>query len=383
MKSVVLYGRRNTGLLALSYLWAKFWPKIEVISDDPQIIEFAKDKKIKLVDFDTMCEFDIFICVHGDKIIPSKYLVDKHMINIHPCLFKYKGKDPISRYIKNEDTEATVESHFIIEEVDAGDVIHVEKFTTGRVSSHSEFYNLAYPFYLKCLYRTLDKLSNTRRCPLEISSQMGKKFGMLTAIEFVRWQGHSHPMVLFKCECGNTKVQNFFNVQSGKTISCGCLQKDIVKKTMTKHGKSQERKSIYFTWRNMISRCTNVKNVVYANYGGRGITVCNRWMGDDGFVNFLSDMGERPSLLHSLDRIDNNKGYYMENCRWATRSVQNNNTRSVKQVNFKGEILTVTELSNRSGLPTYLIRDRLNKGWSDDKLVSPKKKYTGRKKTKY
>lgn len=110
---------------------------------------------VEIVDFDTMGEFDIFLCVHGNKVIDKKYLTKGKMFNVHPCLYKYKGHNPIKRYILNEDEEGTVEVQYLIEEVDGGDVIHREVFHTGRVKDYASFYNIALPFYFKAIDRAL------------------------------------------------------------------------------------------------------------------------------------------------------------------------------------------------------------------------------------
>lgn len=98
----------------------------------------------------------------------------------------------------------------------------------------------------------------------------------------------------------------------------------------------------YSVWSGMIQRCTNPNSEAYDNYAGRGIFVCDRWM---SFENFYADMGPRPSPMHSLDRIINDQGYNPENCRWATRVVQNNNTRSNRLIEYKGQMYTLSQLS--------------------------------------
>ena len=159
MKTIILYTRRNVGLIALSYLVAR-GHTVRVISDDENVLWLAKELACEVVSLDTMGEFDFFICVHGNRIIDKKYLAAGKFINIHPCLYKYRGHNPIKRYILNEDNHGTVESQYMIEEVDAGDVIHKEDFFTGKCSSFADFYNVALPYYFKCLDATLNKIIN-------------------------------------------------------------------------------------------------------------------------------------------------------------------------------------------------------------------------------
>jgi len=156
--TIVLYTRRNVGLYCLSHLVA-LGHDVKVITDDSNVKWLAGKYKCELVDLDTMGEFDYFICIHGNKIIDKKYLVLGKFINIHPCLFKYKGHNPIKRYVENMDTDATVESQYMIEEVDMGYVIYKEAFDTPVCNSYADFYNEALRYYISCLDKTLDILS--------------------------------------------------------------------------------------------------------------------------------------------------------------------------------------------------------------------------------
>jgi hypothetical protein len=135
---------------------------------------------------------------------------------------------------------------------------------------------------------------------------------------------------LCRCSCGNTKEVIGSSLKNGHSKSCGCLQKDINIKRATKHGCANTGKLTkeYKAYWHMYSRCTNPNNAGYKNYGGRGITICDRWLEPiKGFTNFLEDVGYAPSSEYSLDRINNDGNYETGNIRWATRTVQNINQR--------------------------------------------------------
>jgi hypothetical protein len=126
----------------------------------------------------------------------------------------------------------------------------------------------------------------------------------------------------------------------------------------------------------MADRCNNPNHNHYKYYGGRGIKVCKRWQGKDGFVNFLSDMGERPSLKHQIDRIDNNDGYYKENCKWSTKIEQARNRSNNRNylINNKNKCLSV--LAEEYNICRSTLENRLRRGWTIEKaLNTPVKKY--------
>jgi methionyl-tRNA formyltransferase len=158
MKTIILYGRRNTGMIVLLYLLAKGF-KVKVITDDVDIINLARIFGVFIISFETMGEFNLFICCHGQSIIPKKYLQKGKMINIHPCLRWYPGHNPIQKYINNKNTIGSVEVQYLIEKVDAGELICAEVFKTPVCHTHQDFYNLALHYYPKVLDNALKLLN--------------------------------------------------------------------------------------------------------------------------------------------------------------------------------------------------------------------------------
>lgn len=149
----------------------------------------------------------------------------------------------------------------------------------------------------------------------------GQSFGRWTVLNregkkggFVSW--------LCRCECGKRNVVASNSLRTGNSKSCGCYTLEKI----TTHGKNKNYVIApeYKTWHMMVQRCTNPNNDGYGDYGGRGIKVCDRWL---NFEDFYADMGDRPSLKYSLDRIDNNGNYEPSNCRWATQTDQSRNQR--------------------------------------------------------
>lgn len=185
----------------------------------------------------------------------------------------------------------------------------------------------------------------------KISDLREKRFGKLTVIKRVDKEKHDHIYWLCKCDCGNyTKVRSTSLRKVGSkfksTRSCGCLVKEVVKKIHTKHGHAVNgtRTKTYQVWLAMHQRCNNLKNPEYKNYGGRGIKICNYWL---KFENFLKDMGESPKGL-TLDRINNNGNYELENCRWTTMEIQNQNSR-ITMLNFS-KVQMIKKLLMKSSL---------------------------------
>lgn len=162
------------------------------------------------------------------------------------------------------------------------------------------------------------------------------------------------------CDCGSTSRVCGASLRTGISRSCGCLCAETTSIRSKKHGHSgTNRTPTYRTWRSMVRRCTNPKdNRAYA-YLARGISVCDRWR---SFENFLADMGERPEGK-TIDRIDNEKGYFPENCRWATASEQATNKRTSRWIEHDGRRMTLSQWAAEFNIGIGILHHRLKSGW--------------------
>jgi hypothetical protein len=186
----------------------------------------------------------------------------------------------------------------------------------------------------------------------------GQKFGRLT-VKYIAgyriFNGKPHiKQYSCLCDCGNQKIINRNSIVAKTTISCGCFHKENnIRKSIT-HGMHKSR--TYRSWRSMKNRCTNPNTPNYNSYGGRGITVCERWL--NSFENFLADMGERPEGT-SIDRIDVNGNYEQSNCRWATPKEQSNNQTEYRNGNAKltdKEVIAIKHLLAAGGNQAAIAR---------------------------
>lgn len=193
---------------------------------------------------------------------------------------------------------------------------------------------------------------------------VGEVFGRLTVQGPSFSDGGGKKLIEVLCDCGINLIIRKGNLLSGTSKSCGCLAIEKAKSKKT-HGMSGTR--MYYVWQNILQRCTLPTYKNYANYGGRGVTVCDRW---NTFENFYADVGEPPFEGATLDRIDNDKGYCPENIRWATRIEQSANTRRNVRFEYRGTLYSIRELSDLSKLSIRLITARLyTNNWSVERAV--------------
>lgn len=196
----------------------------------------------------------------------------------------------------------------------------------------------------------------------------GQRFGRLL-VQSLEKRDRRHSYWRCVCDCGNEHVTTMNALRRGLVSSCGCFRREHSRTKATTHGCSRGGSSEYGIWAAMKRRCLNPNVRAWKDYGGRGITVCDRWRND--FAAFLEDMGPRPPG-RTLERVDNDKNYSPDNCVWEDRSGQARNTRGNRIVTFRGRQMTVIEACESSGLPPSTVYPRINRGWPEADWFLPK-----------
>lgn len=202
----------------------------------------------------------------------------------------------------------------------------------------------------------------------------GQAFSRLTVVEYVgdrRWR--------CRCVCGKEVFPDGSSLRKGKTKSCGCQRRDDTiarNRTADRAGRKNGRflhglhgTPEYTIWKGLKQRCSNPRLKAYANYGGRGVCVCERWR--LSFDAFLEDMGSRPSPQHEIDRIDNDGNYEPSNCRWVKRAVNSRNKRTNLMLTFNGKTQCLTDWAKELGISIQTLSSRLNQsGWTVQQTLS-------------
>lgn len=192
---------------------------------------------------------------------------------------------------------------------------------------------------------------------------IGQKYGRLTVVAFAGKGAENRALWRCRCDCGNEIVLPGKSLRTGNTKSCGCLSKELSTQRIVqinhKHGETGTR--LFRIWTGMLTRCYNPNATNYQDYGGRGIVVCNGWRESyEAFRDWAMSAGYTEGL--TLDRKDNDRGYFPDNCRWATHKQQANNRRSNVRVSHKGESYTVSEWADIAGMKRDTLAQRLNSG---------------------
>ena len=197
---------------------------------------------------------------------------------------------------------------------------------------------------------------------------IGKRYGRLTVIEIAGKGSHNRTLMKCKCDCGNEKVVPFGNLNTGRSNSCGCLERENYERlgNLNKtHGESKTR--LYKEWKGMYTRCYNPNRHTYSNYGGRGIKVSEQWKTFEEFKKWALSNGYSDNL--SIDRIDVNGDYEPNNCRWITMKEQSLNKRNTIYVTYQGEKKPLKIWAKELNISYWTLKGRHTKGWTDREII--------------
>jgi len=205
--------------------------------------------------------------------------------------------------------------------------------------------------------------SNFPSVPTKVKDLTGQQFGRLTAIAFGGIYRMSATWYC-RCDCGRYRAARSDHLIQGRTTSCGCFQREGASVRNRTHGFCRRGafRAEYNIWYDMMFRCRS--NDLYT---GRGITVCERWLSVE---HFIADMGRRPTSKHTIERIDNEQGYFPENCKWATRKEQQRNTRRNHLITHQGKTQCIVAWAEELGINQSTIRSRFRLGWSTERALT-------------
>ena len=203
--------------------------------------------------------------------------------------------------------------------------------------------------------------------PNSIEDLTGRTFNRWKCLGYAEKRGTLH-FWHFRCKCGTEAIKHSGHIVNGTSTSCGCAHSENLSKRNKTHGKSRTEE--YVIWKAIWQRCTNPKHIQYCDYGARGITVCKRWRGRNGFRNFLADMGPRPKG-YTIERRENKKGYEPSNCHWATPTAQNRNKRNNLLITAFGKTQCLAAWAEECGLTQGCLYYRIVTGkWDSERALT-------------
>ncbi|MDA8228733.1 MAG: hypothetical protein M0T74_13750 [Desulfitobacterium hafniense] len=200
----------------------------------------------------------------------------------------------------------------------------------------------------------------------ELRDLTGQKFGRLTVITRAESDKRGSARWFCHCDCDNETTVMSYRLISGRTQSCGCMQKELTSKRFTTHGKANTR--IYGIWTAMKKRCESPYDSSYESYGGRGIKVCEEWHEFESFHRWAITNGYADNL--SIDRKNTNGNYEPSNCRWVNNKIQANNKSNNHMLTFKGKTQTMAMWCDDLGIPRQRLENRIRRGWSTQRALT-------------
>lgn len=213
-----------------------------------------------------------------------------------------------------------------------------------------------------------NSLGATVKPPATVTDLTGKTFNRWKCLGYVRSEGYRH-FWLFRCKCGTELIRHAGHIVGGRSTSCGCKHSENLTERNQTHCKSGTREHVI--WKAMLKRCYNRNDGAWERYGGRGITVCARWRGEQGFANFLTDLGTCPQPGWTVERKNNSKGYCPGNCVWASRKTQCRNKRNNLLITYRGRTQCLSAWAEEVGLHQGCLYYRIvTAGWTIERAIT-------------